>query len=144
MWSFVQEKITTRIPPSSLVLSSFQASIVCQFPSGLQDHPGCPTLCHLCSILEEEELSWATQLIHCDMQSQKELITFQVNLCFCIGPHSQPCWVACSPWVAGWTPWQTPVLEQPLESPTIIYMFSSSPFLQREGPLSSIGLNVLL
>ena len=40
MWSFVQEKITTRIPPSSLVLSSFQATIVCYFPSWLQDHSG--------------------------------------------------------------------------------------------------------
>ena len=29
---------------------------------------------------------------------------FSVNLPFCIGPHSQPSWSACSLWAAGWTP----------------------------------------
>ena len=35
---------------------------------------------------------------------QTNLIMFLVNLRFCVGPHSQPSWTACSPRATGWTP----------------------------------------
>ena len=64
----------------------------------------CPTFWHLWATLEEGScLGPHIKYIVTHNHQKKNLIMFQVNLGFCVGPHSRPSWAACGPRATGWT-----------------------------------------